>query len=117
MPIKRWRTTDMVRLLTDIRWKVEVFPQGGDVDTTNLSLTAKGAKKDTRLHIRGFVTDGKYITTPDDCGIEMVEVSDGQESRGGLNTACLKTGIMYATVCSTLRQMGYEVVPSLDAYF
>lgn len=111
-----WRTSEIVKLLESPDWDVEVLSQGGDVDSENLILTAKGAAKDNALHICGFVTEG-WVTIPDDCIIEMIEVTDGQNSSGGLNTNDRPTGLMYLEVKKRLEDAGYSVVRSLKGYW
>ena len=111
-----WNTKKMVELFSSLDCSVVEGPSGGDVDSENIQLTAKWAADGNFLDVRGFVTRG-VISTPDDCEVEMVEVSDGHDSRGGLNTDDEPTCLLYAKVCSMLRKKGFSVVPSLDAYF
>lgn len=118
MSTKRWNTQVIkaaLEALPGIK-KVEATTQGGDVDTTNLVVTPAGKKTD-KLHVCGFVTDSNYITTPDDVDVEMIEVSDGMDSRGGLNSSSLETAQAYAQICTYFRKAGYDVVPCLKDYF
>lgn len=115
--MKRWITSDVVKLLTAIQGieSVQVLPQGGDVDTSNLLVNVKDGE-DERLFICGFVTDGD-ITTPDDVEVEMVEVTDGQQSDTGLSSSVETVCVAYGRVCGALRRDGFEVVESLKQYF
>jgi len=116
--VTHWKTKDVVELLKPLAAKVEVSEPGGDVDTENLILTAKGAKRDNHLWVCGFRTaDRDPVKDPADTDVENVEVKDGQDSRGGLNTDDEATCVMYGRVCSTLRKKGFSVVPTLDDYF
>lgn len=117
MTLSRWITSDMVKLLSGIQGiaSVEVHPQGGDVDTTNLILNVTDGQ-DERLFICGFTTDG-YLTDPDNSMIEMIEVTDGQQSDTGLSSDIEEVCLAYARVVGTLRRNGFEVVESLKAYF
>ena len=122
----RWNTAAMVKLLSDSRWDIEVMEPGGDVDTEGLLLRAQGAGKAEHLEgepderifltISGFKVEGD-VTEAGDAEIDMVEVSDGMTSDGGLNTSDPATCRMYAEVVILLRGASFEVVPSMDAYF
>ena len=109
-----WKTKDVVELLKPLAAKVEVSEPGGDVDTENLILTAKGAKRDNHLWVCGFRLECGLIKDPADTDVENV---DGQDSRGGLNTDDEATCVMYGRVCSALRKKGFSVVLTLDNYF
>lgn len=115
--MKQWVTSEMVKLLSVLEGiaSVEVHPPGGDVDTSKLIVNIKDVA-DERLFICGFITDG-YISTPDDVQIEMIEVTDGQQSDTGLCSGTEKVCLAYARVVSTLRGAGFDVVDSLKAYF
>jgi hypothetical protein len=117
MNVKRWVTSEMVGLLSGLEGiaSAEVHPQGGDVDTSRIILNIKDVP-DERLFICGFITDGD-ISSPDDVQIEMIEVTDGQQSDTGLCSGTEKVCFAYARVVSTLRGAGFEVVDSLKAYF
>jgi hypothetical protein len=115
--VTHWKTKDVVELLKPLAAKVEVSEPGGDVDTENLILTAKGAKRDNHLWVCGFRLECGLIKDPADTDVENVEVKDGQDSRGGLNTDDEATCVMYGRVCSALRKKGFSVVLTLDNYF
>lgn len=112
----RWKTDEVVKLLSTLGCKIETFPQGGDYDTTNLQLTAKGAAEDQFLHVCGFRCE-EYIRKPDDAEIEMVELKDGQDSRGGLHSTDEPTGLLYVKARNLLIGAGFEVVETIDDYF
>ena len=115
----RWKTSEIKKLLGDDRWVIQILEPGGDCDTEVLYLRANDREdKHTALWICGF-TPQKMLyelpgkNSPEDAEVEMVEVTDGQDSAGGLNTSCEETGVMYGIVCSRLRKAGFQVVPSL----
>lgn len=114
---KHWVTSEMVALLQSPDWKVNVFPPGGDVDTESLGLRAVGAKAGVALSLCGFSSDADIVTDPKDAWVEMLELSDGEDSSGGLQTDDEPTCIMYAKVISKLRKAGWYVVPCLNDYF
>lgn len=111
----KWNTKRVSVLLSTLGYKVEESPPGGDYDTTIITLECPQTPEET-LYIRGF-RPGKPLVNPDDTEIEMVEVEDGGDSRGGLNSENTEFCVMYAKVVSLLRQAGYSVVPSMDDYF
>lgn len=113
----KWITNDMVKLLSGIQGisSVEVHPQGGDVDTSNLILNIKNGQGE-QLFICGFNIDD-YITTPDDVEIEMIEVSDGLDGRGGLSSDIDEVCVAYGRVTGALRRAGFQVVECLKDYF
>jgi len=104
------------KVFADLDAKITITKQpGGDYDTVRLQITRKGRGGDT-LFIAGF-NDGKSPLEPkDDVDVPMVEVSDGNDSAGGLNSDDEKTGILYGQVCARLRKLGFEVVPKMDPY-
>lgn len=108
------KTADIVTLLSDPKWDIETGPPGGDYDTTVLVLVPTGAEDG--LFIRGFTIDRNNFDCDDWAG-KLVEVRDGLDSRGGLNSSDRDLGHAYAEVCVRLRQAGFEVVPNMDAYF
>jgi len=108
-----WKTEDIIKLLSDPRWTIKLLQPGGDVDSTALEMHAVGSND--CFDVRGFVTDGD-IDNPDDCEIEMVEINDGHDSRGGWNSDCPLTGHMYVEVRIRLRKAGYLTVESLKDY-
>ncbi len=110
-----WKTKKVGGLLCTLGYKVETFPPGGDHDTTLITMKCPSAPDET-LYIRGFHAEN-LMGDPDDAEIEMVEVEDGGDSRGGLNSSNTDFCVMYGRAVALLRQSGYDVVPSMDDYF
>ena len=122
----RWKTAEIREIieqaLTSIPapglvCQIIVGECGGDYDSETIEV-----RFDDRefLHICGFHTQQTNHgggNEPDDMEIEMIEVSDGQDSRGGLNSSHREMGISYGVICTTLRQKGFSVVPQLRDYF
>lgn len=111
----KWNTKTVSIVLASLGYELETSPPGGDYDTTIIGMTCHEAPDET-LYIRGFYP-GKLVTDPDDAEIEMIEVSDGGDSRGGLNSSNTEFCTMYGKAVSALRQIGYNVVPTMDDYF
>ena len=112
----RWNTTERKQHLEAIRGvaAVEVTLPGGDVDTEALVVHPKDGGD--RLWVRGFITSFSELD-PKDAEVEMIEVSDGMDSRGGLNSSHPVTCEVYGRIVSALRMLGFTVVPQLKDYF
>jgi hypothetical protein len=113
---KRWKTEEVVALLKDLPCRIETDVPGGDVDTDNIILATGKKDYEECLYISGFVTEG-YIENPSDALVDMVEVEDGQDSRGGLHSDDPALGKLYAEVLIRLKRAGFRVVPKMDDYF
>jgi hypothetical protein len=107
-------TEDILFLLADKKWEIETTPPGGDYDTTNLVLSPKDSEES--LFICGFAIN-RNNTDKDDWTGKMVEVNDGHDSRGGLNSSDPSLAHAYAEVCVRLRKAGFEVVTKMEDYF
>lgn len=89
---------------------------GGDVDTDNLQIEVSGSTDD--LYVCGFITDSNNsIQNPSDCECEMVELSDGLDSRGGLNSEDFRTSQAYIKVRQYFVSKGVQVINQLKDYF
>jgi hypothetical protein len=108
------KTEEVVTLLSDPKWGIETDSPGGDYDTTNLILTPRNSEES--LFICGF-SPNRNNPDKDDWANKLVEVGDGQDSRGGLNSSDASLAHAYAEVCTRLRKAGFEVVPKMDVYF
>lgn len=117
--MSHWKTTEVINLICTVPnvTSVQRHDQGGDCDTTNLVVRLKGTTE--RIHVCGFVTNGNAIEfeKADDTSIEMIEVSDGQDSKGGLSSSNRFVCVAYAEIVALLRRHGHTVVPSLKDYF
>jgi hypothetical protein len=109
----KWQTDRIAEKLEKAGCTVKSTGQGGDVDSDNLRVSCGNGEY---IYARGFVVKGS-ITSPADCEVDMVEVSDGQDSSGGLNSTRKKTFDTYSTVVRVLDRMGFKLVKSLDDYF
>jgi hypothetical protein len=112
----RWVTADIVTAIKQLPGilDVTVHPSGGDVDTENLYVDVAGTEDG--LWIRGFDPE-RDITNPSMCDVPMVELSDGNDSRGGLNSDSEEMALAYVRIRKYLTRRGLEVVRSLDEYF
>lgn len=118
MSKKLWVTTEMKEFLQSPEWNIHTNAPGGGVDTEGLVFTANGSTDpDVALTLCGFNSDGDDIIDPGCAPVDMLELTDGEDSSGGLNTDDEPTCIMYAKIISKLRKAGWYVVPSLDQYF
>lgn len=111
----KWNTDEMIRLLSQFG-KVTPCEQWSEITSRNIVVEAEGAAKHNQIYVTGFIT-GDTELNGNDCEIEMIEVSDGQDSRGGLNTDDEPTCVLYAKIVSALRKKGFSVVPQMKNYF
>lgn len=112
----RWNTEKMVKLFESPEVIVERdFEPGGDYDTCPVFV--KPRNSEDCIFISGFVTGDDPISDINDVDIEMVEVSDGLDSRGGLNSNNPYTIQAYADVRKKLASKGFSVVNKMDDYF
>lgn len=92
---------------------------GGDVDSDTLGLAVEDTGE--RLFVKGFLTDvfekGYTIDNPADLDVEMVELTDGQCSSGGLNSELMETAQAFILVRAYFLNHGADVVDTLDVYF
>lgn len=111
----RWKTQDIVDALTKEGLTCNVNEPDGDVDTECIEVKTP---KMPSIFIKGFNTDN-YNTadTPDDVDVEMVEITDGGSSAGGLNTFDEAVVSAYGVLCRVLQSMGFTLVPTMDDYF
>jgi hypothetical protein len=85
---------------------------GGDVDTDNIMVTIPNGE---RLFIYGFDPENDP-QNQSDCDVDMVVLTDGADSRGGLNVNDPDLGQAYIKIKQYLIDKGFEVVPTLDDY-
>jgi hypothetical protein len=110
----RWQTAKVVDLLKAPGWKLNVSSPGGDYDTDVINVTSRGGKGS--LDICGFDPE-HTCKNPSDAEVSMVEVTDGEDSCGGLNSKDPILCVTYGQVCFRLRQHGFKVVPNMNNYF
>lgn len=82
-----WETDKVVedlKKLTDVNNVKNVGP-GGDYDTSELVVRVKDIPHDC-LYVRGFYSTEEGISDPDHSPIQWVQITDGLDSRGGLNS-------------------------------
>ena len=115
----RWVTADIVtaiKMLPGIR-DVTVQDPGGDHDTEALHIEIEGTE--TCFWARGFDPESEYEPNRDTSmwDVPMAELTDGNDSRGGLNSDDEEAALAYVRIRKYLTRRGLEVVRSLDEYF
>jgi len=115
----KWVTKEIVKDLKEIlggKYRISNDGQGGDVDTDNLYIKVN---KEDHIHVRGFSpnVNGVYVTTPSNCDVTHVEVTDGKDSSGGLSSYELDTAWVYAIVRKYFDSKGFFVVDCLKDYY
>jgi hypothetical protein len=115
----KWVTAEMIQGIAAIPGirSVMVHPPGGDVDTDNLYVEVTDSIYG--LWVKGF--DPEDDVSPDkdasNCEVPMAELSDGMDSRGGLNVDSEETALAYVRIRKYLSSKGLEVVSTLKEYF
>jgi hypothetical protein len=112
----RWNTDTIITTLSELPgvWGVEDGGPGGDFDSDTLVVIVE--ESEDNLFVRGFNTDREPEDTSD-FNVEMVEISDGLDSCGGLNSRNVKTALAYVAVRQYFIDNGADVVDSMDDYF
>jgi hypothetical protein len=115
--MKRWNTEEIVKLLQNDKYEVYTDYSGGDQDTSVVIVHPKECNEFENLFVRGFITGDEAIDNTHDVDVEMVELSDGQDSSGGLNSKDPLLIMAYADVRIKLSGVGFTIVNSMDEYF
>jgi predicted transcriptional regulator len=111
----RWNQKKIMTALAAIPGaaSVKATDQGSEYCTNDIIVSTKSGE---RLWMMGFNTR-KEITTPEDTTVEMVELSDGTDSRGGLQSNNPEVIRLYGEVRIVLTGMGAQVVAQMKDYF
>lgn len=89
---------------------------GGDYDTSELVVCIKGVKHE-RIHVSGFYSTEETIPNPDHSTIQWVQITDGQDSRGGLNSSNRTTAEVYFEVRQYFVDRNVQVIRHYDQIF
>lgn len=116
--MSHWKTDEIKNLIENATKSLSVNSvtvnlPGGDVDTEAIVVSMK----EDMLWICGFTLSDTLKLDSSDMDIEAIEVTDGKDSGGGLNSKDLNTSIVYAHIVSILRENGHAVVPTMSDYF
>ena len=114
----RWKTDVIEQHLQQIPGvsQVEVNGPGGDVDTDNIMLTVDGS--DDNIFIAGFeVQNDRELPNKSDVDVDMVELTDGKCSSGGLNSDDFRTAQAFIHVRQYFVVNGAQVVDRMKDYF
>ena len=117
----RWNTKQIASDISALSLiaNVEIDTPGGDVDTDNLIVEIDGS--DDQLYIAGFSTEPDFCDIDwddkSDIDVELVELSDGMDSRGGLNSSDNNTAQAYIAVRQYFVDQNASVVNTMDDYF
>jgi len=118
----RWITQDiasrLMNALGPLAVKIENIGPGGDVDTENLLIDIQHSPgyEDKRFWVCGFDVKNDPAD-PADCEVEFVQLTDGDDSRGGLNSNSPNMALAYVKIREELQGLGFDVVDSMDEYF
>lgn len=112
----RWNTdqiADDVRMLSFVK-SVTIDEPGGDVDTDNLVVEIDGSED--HLFVAGFSVDFELKNTSN-VDVEMIELSDGMDSSGGLSSSDNNTAQAYIAVRQYFVDKNAAIVNSMKDYF
>lgn len=115
MPI--WNTEKIIKDLTakfpDIK-KINNNGQGGDYDTDTLVIKVNGTRDS--LFVCGFTPD-VHCDDPSNADVEIVAITDGLDSRGGLNSNSENLAKVFVQVRKYFETKKFETANSIDEYF
>jgi hypothetical protein len=94
--------------------KIENTGQGGDYDTDNLVISFTNTKD--KLWVYGFNVE-KTCTKPENCKVEYAVVTDGMDSRGGLNSSNYNLALGFINIRQYFINKKFDVVNTIDDYF
>jgi hypothetical protein len=113
--MSRWNTKVLKEVIEKMPGteKVTVQQQYSEYCTDALRIKPKGSKE--AIFMFGFCV--KREPKPTDDEVEMVEMADGTDSRGGLQSSCPKLGHLFVDIKVMMKRMGFEVVDQMKDYF
>lgn len=118
----RWVTQDiasrLMNALGPLATKMENIGPGGDVDTDNLLIDIQHSPgyDDMRFWVCGFDTQHDPADQSD-CEVGYAQITDGEDSRGGLNSNSPNMALAFVKIREELQGLGFDVVNSMDDYF
>lgn len=111
-----WNTEQIMADLGIIIPVTAITNNGGeDASTDNLELTLGGVED--KLFVKGFIPDTYRIDETDNIDVTHIELTDGLSSAGGLNSHDFRLARAYIDVRQYFINRGFNVVPTMDAYF
>jgi len=112
----KWNTRNVAADLEKINLvtAVHITEPGGDHDTDKILVEVRGCED--MLFVCGFEVEND-MTNQSDCDCEFIQLTDGQDSRGGLNSDEENVGLVYLRVRKYFRDLGFDVVATMDDYF
>jgi hypothetical protein len=112
-----WNTekiiSELTKKISNIE-KIRNMGQGGDYDTDNLSVKIKGSKD--VLYLCGF-TPKVRCTTPENAEVEIIQITDGLDSRGGLNSNNENLAVAFVQIRKFFEKKGFSTANTIKEYF
>lgn len=112
-----WKTAELVeafKKLPGIGY-VEVFDYGGDYDTNH--IVAGFNEESDLIYVAGYPSTDECCENRDDAVCEWIEISDGKDSRGGLNSRDVNTIMVYAQLRAYFANQNVEIINHYDEIF
>jgi hypothetical protein len=111
-----WNTEKIMKDLSDLMPNakdIQNLGQGGDYDTDNIFIKFHGTKDG--LYLCGFNPE-TLCTTPENAEVDYVEVTDGKDSQGGLNSDNNDVAQAFLEVKKYLRSKKFIVVNTIQDF-
>lgn len=115
-----WQTKNLVADLEQLPGvsHVEHTHPGGDYDTEQVIVYIAGSEDDDdQLFLSGFPSTEETCKTPKDAMCQWVSLSDGLDSRGGLNSSNHELAKVYIAIRQYLLSRGASVIAHYDQIF
>ena len=111
-----WNTDKIAKDLSELQLVSSVVNggKGGDIDTDTLVIEVEGTED--RLFVCGFNVED-YEVPRTDVDVELIQLTDGEDSRGGLNSRNFSVAQVYIEVRQYFVDRGGSVVNSIKDYF
>lgn len=122
-----WNTETIADAIPDVvegPATVHIYPFGGDYDTNTVLVTFGDEDPEDwaadALLVTGFVVNDPHFarTDPDHMDVDVVEFRNRRsDSDGGIQTDDLDLAMEAVRIKHWLKAQGFQVVPTIDAYF
>lgn len=111
-----WNTSVVVNSLGALPGvsKIIVTPPGGDYDSDGLVVHGKGRSK---IYVCAYDSTEEFPGNTSDMQAQFIEINDGLDSRGGLNSKSKDMIELYAELLKFFADHDVEVIDSCDEIF
>lgn len=89
--------------------------QGGDYDTNNIVVSIEGSRD--KLHIEGYLSTEEPLKDINSTEVVHVAISDGMDSRGGLNSRNKSVAQVYVLIRQHFIDRGANIINHYSEIF